>query len=213
MVGRLLLAGWLLMLICVVLVGERHSSLSRLEAGVASGQIRSVSVTEGLPEGGRGYVVVEASWRQGSMRYATEVVEARPRRAAARVGDSGGVTGVIGQDLGARLSALDPDVAVTTTERPSTSYQVFGWQVPGLLPLGVLALTVGTLSLLVLGPQPWRATRWAWGWLMWCGPIGALAYLVLGGPTSFASEPRDPSRRLTGGWAFAAVVVIGGASA
>jgi hypothetical protein len=45
------------------------------------------------------------------------------------------------------------------------------------------------------------------------GPLGSVAYLLLGGPLS-AGRPRAPHRRLTGGWAFLlAMVVFGGSNA
>ena len=62
--------------------------------------------------------------------------------------------------------------------------------------------------------MPWRATKWAWIWLiLLSGPLGSVAYLLLGGPLGLW-RARDLSRRLTGGWAFRiAMVLFGGADA
>lgn len=62
------------------------------------------------------------------------------------------------------------------------------------------------------GPAPWRATSWAWIWLiLGGGPLGSIAYLLLGGPLGLW-RPRDVNRRLTGGWAFLIALVLGGGS-
>jgi hypothetical protein len=84
---------------------------------------------------------------------------------------------------------------------------------PGWLGLFYLVLLAATL-VLKGGPRPWRATRWAWAWLvLLVPPYGIAAYLVLGGPTGLL-RPRDPRRVwLTGGWAFLLALVLGGASA
>jgi len=66
------------------------------------------------------------------------------------------------------------------------------------------------LVLLRHGPEPWRATRWAWGWLVLLGgPLGALAYLLLGGPLG-ARRPTEVGGRLTGGWAFLLALILFG---
>ena len=45
------------------------------------------------------------------------------------------------------------------------------------------------------------------------GPIGCLAFLLLGGPLGLW-PPKDLTRRLTGGWAFLlAMVLLGGSNA
>jgi hypothetical protein len=67
---------------------------------------------------------------------------------------------------------------------------------------------LATLLLLVREPQPWRATPWAWFWI-WTTPIGTPLYLLLSGPTPLLPAPRNPNRRLTGGWAFLLAFVLG----
>lgn len=209
-VGWALLAGWALLLLGMIVAGERESTLADLEADVASGRVVSVALTEGLGPRDRGYAVVEAQWRRGPLRFTTEVVEANPRRAAARSGVDDG-TAVIRGDVGARLLALEPDLRISPLSRSSAG-SVLGWQVPSSLLAWSLALVIAGFALLVLGPEPRRATRWAWFWILLTAPVGSIAFLVLGGPTSMVSEPRDTSRRLTGGWAFLLTALIGGAA-
>ena len=90
---------------------------------------------------------------------------------------------------------------------------VLGWVAPDWTGLARLFLVIGTLAHLVLGPQPWRATRWAWFWLFGVlSPLGMIAFLVLSGPTPGVRTPRSGARRLTGGWAFLLALVLGSVS-
>ena len=81
---------------------------------------------------------------------------------------------------------------------------MLGRELRGWVVWSLYAVFLSTLGLLVVGPEPWRATRWAWFWLLTSAafPLTALAFLVLGGPTPLVPAPRERSRRLTGGWAF-----------
>jgi hypothetical protein len=115
------------------------------------------------------------------------------------------------------LAAAFVLLAVVLGERvdPGTSAPgmrvAYGVAVPGWVALLGLAAWFGSWLLIIGGPQPWRATRWAWAWLASIGaPVGLLAFLLLGGPLG-VGRPRNPARRLTGGWAFLlALVVLGG---
>lgn len=90
-----------------------------------------------------------------------------------------------------------------------SSGSVMGWDVPSWLVWFVLAGMAVTLWLIVNGPEPWRATRWAWAWaLFFTGPVGAAAFAVLSGPTPGLPRPKDAARRLGGGWAFLLLLVL-----
>jgi hypothetical protein len=185
--------------------------LSRLESDVAVGEVQVVRVAGDLPERGTGFATVEVHWQRGAFGYWTEVIEARPRRAVPRSSREG-ATAVITGDVGTRLAALDPDVEVIRVGWPKSSSELFGWRLPVWMGGLALVLFVCTLGLLISGPQPWRATRWAWFWLMTAAaPVGAVAFLLLAGPTPFSPAPRDPAKRLTGGWAFLMALLIGSA--
>jgi hypothetical protein len=59
------------------------------------------------------------------------------------------------------------------------------------------------------GPEPWRATRWAWLWaVLLAAPVGTLAFALLSGPTPLVPAPRNRARRLTGGWALVILTVF-----
>lgn len=193
-------------------MGEKRSDLGALQGGVVRGQITHVDV-EGLPQGGswRGESPVTLHWSGAVDRYA-EVLVVRGVQPRGTTGNAG-LPYVVG-DPAEMLLALDPDVDVTHVERRGEEWTVAEWRVPMVAGLLGVVVSAATMLLVVGGPQPWRATRWAWFWLVLAlGPLGLLAYLLLGGPLGLW-RPADGSRRLTGGWAFLiAMVLFGGANA
>lgn len=90
---------------------------------------------------------------------------------------------------------------VTRDQRLSDGGRLLGWHVPNAVAIPAFVLFLAGLVVLMAGPQPRRATRWAWFWLL-LPPLGCLLFLTLSGPTGGVPAPRDPDRRLTGGWAF-----------
>lgn len=204
-----LLLGWVLLVVIAVVAGERHSTLRDLQHAVAAGEVHEVRIAGGMGAHGRGFSTVEVHWRRGMHGWTTTVIEARPRSRAPGPRSRGDATAVIGEDLGTRLRALQPGLDVVDVDRTSTSTSLLGWQLPGWTAWLLLALWVGTVLALVGSPEPWRATRWAWFWLMCvASPVGVVAYLLLAGPTPLVPAPRDPGRRLTGGWAFLLALVL-----
>jgi hypothetical protein len=212
--GRLaLVVGWVLLVAVAFVVGERPSTLRDLEQAVAAGEVHEVRITRGLGAQETGVVPVQVHWRNGMLGYTTEVIEARPRNEAPRRSERGDATAVIGGDLGTRLQAAQPGLEVVRVAPTSWSTTLLGWQLPGSAGLGVLALMVATLMVLAGSPEPWRATRWAWFWLMLvAAPVGVPAYLLLAGPLPLVPAPRTPARRLTGGWAFLLALVLSSAA-
>ncbi len=209
----LLLVGWLAVAVLTVVLGDRAGSWEQLRAGVASGSVDHVEVNGELPERTAGAVsgvsVVELRWRDGLVGYRADVVQvlgadpdaaamAETERTASALGPG---TPALTSYPSVRLQQLRADVDLTSGDgRPAVSGDLLGWRVPGALPWAVFGLVLVAFAVLALGPVPWRATRWAWFWLMWT-PIASVGFLLLGGPTPGipASAGR---RRLTGGWAF-----------
>ncbi|TDE92650.1 hypothetical protein EXU48_14025 [Occultella glacieicola] len=73
--------------------------------------------------------------------------------------------------------------------------------------VGALGVLVA-LILLVAGPQPRLATKWAWFWLGCAGPLW-LVFLVLEPVPWWRRESAmQRDRRLTGGWAFLASIFL-----
>lgn len=82
--------------------------------------------------------------------------------------------------------------------RPGAEVRAFGTPVSGLASLLTVVGVLLVLSLLVLGPEPLFATRWAWFWTS-AVPGGVFAFLLLSQPLR---RVRPPQQRLTGGHAF-----------
>lgn len=233
----LLGAAWVGVLAAVVLTGVRDTGWAELTQAVRAGEVDRVEVVGGLPEGARGTATVEVLWRDGLLRRSTEVVERRPLRASPD-GTPLGPRGSVGRglraadgsppvvpDVGAALTALDagsaPGLVLERGEASQASWhtevRLAGFRTGGTLAGAALVLLVLTVLLLVRGPEPRRATRWAWWWiLLTLPPLGLAAYLLLGGPGRSATgdEPAGAGRdgRLTGGWAFLLTVLLGSAS-
>ena len=210
--GRLIALLWLVALLSIVLVGERRSDLGMLHGGLADGSVTQVQIT-GLPEGGvrGGHATVQLGWESRFLNRYTEIVVVSPGGQRDRSINAEGLPVVVGDPV-AVLEELQSDVQVVQQEfRAGTYWEAGGWLLRGWPSLLIGPLWLATLLLVGGGPQPWRATRWAWVWIALAAPfVGVVAYLLLGGPLA-AGQPADRSRRLTGGWAFLlAILVLGG---
>lgn len=198
------LLGWLLLFVGVLFFGERPVPVSRLEAAVSSQQLREVGVSPPLQ--GTGDIVQEVRWREGWRRYVVRVDLVTPGMHVV------GALPVVHQDMGTRLRSDQPSLQVTRIPEPGTYADMLGRRVPQWVEGARLVLGLAWLMLLVGGPKPWRATRWAWLWLVVLTGLptyGMVAYLLLSGPTPLVSAPRPGARLLTGGWAFLLAALIG----
>lgn len=213
--GWVLVTAWIGLVVAVLLTGHKATGFDRLERLVAAGGITEVEVVGGSGrsidwEGTSG---AEVRWREGGVVHTAEVTEASDDRQAAqarRQGDTGR-TVVVGS-VEDHLARLDPDVTFVRGEPRNPYAMVAGLKAPGWWGLAYVVLLGATL-VLNGGPPPWRATRWAWAWLvLLVPPFGIAAYLLLGGPTGLF-RPRDPRRVwLTGGWALLLALLLGGGS-
>ena len=200
-----LIASWLGLLVAGYALGARVTGFDRLEAAVASGAVTSVAVVGDGP-GPEGMRTQEVRWRDGLLPRSTSVRVHSPE------GDGGSTEGpgarITATDVGRHLQELRPGLRVTRAEPPSAGGEVAGWQVPVWVAGLSLFFALLTLTLLVSGPEPWRATRWAWFWLVALpSPLGIPAFLLLSGPLPGLPPPRRP-RRLTGGWALIAALIL-----
>lgn len=220
-----LLLGWVVTSVVVVLSVDRTRSFGDLESAIISGRVDEVLVAGELRPGSTGSATVELRWSVHGLHYVSEArqlqgSEKQLRRLDRRGGspqtDSNGTTlRTIRGDVTTYVERLNPDVRVEPSDRTlhasGLSYESFGWVVRGWLLWPLIALMVVTLRLLAISPVPWRATRWAWFWLVFgLAPLGALAFLVFGGPTGAARRPVARGRGLTGGWAFLFVLLLTG---
>ena len=209
-----LVAAWVALVVSAVLTGSRPSTYAQLQGLVASGEVTRVElVGEPLSDDTFGSNGIEVRWREGLVTRTASVMQASSEREAGRGrGSWDGATVIVGS-VEDHLRRLDRDVSFVRGEHRSRSFTVAGLETPGWVGLGYLAVLVGTIAL-VTGPRPWRATRWAWAWLvLLVPPYGVAAYLLLGGPIGLF-RPRDPRRVwLTSGWAFLLALLLGGGSA
>ncbi len=202
---------WIFVFSTSLVVGERQTTLTDLLNAVASGKVAEVHVAGALPAGSSGWTTLDVRWRQGLQARHATVVQASPdsEREAANTGLSS--ASVVTTDVARLIRDRAPHVQVRVSEaRASSTAEVLGWSVPSWMLLIVLIGLAVTLGLVVNGPEPWRATRWAWAWaLLFTGPLAAASFAVLSGPTPWIPTPKEVARRLTGGWAFLLGAVLG----
>ena len=208
---RLSLFGvWLVLLLTAFAGGHRETPLHVLETAVAEGRVDSV-VVRGAAPADQGWSTQVVRWRDGVVRRTTEAAVGTP-------GDGA----VVGQpsreeDLGVLLSRADPDLEVRRSGQAYESHgRLLGWQVPSWVALAAVVASLAQLWYLVMVPTTWRATRWAWFWIMAVPVVGTALLLLLSGRTPGLRPPAAPDRRLTGGWAFllssAATTFLSGAT-
>ena len=186
----------------MVTTGQRPATYADLLDDVASGEVDEVQVVGAdAPED------VELRW--------SVLAGVMDQYAVVRVGDDRSydawdeTTFVTSDDPRETLRSINRSVRITVGPSGDTpSFTFMEWRVPGPVALLAMATWLGVLLLIVGGPEPWRATRWAWAWAwLLAGPLGSVAFLLLGGPLGVLRPPPG-HRRLTGGWAFLLVSVV-----
>ncbi|PUA82819.1 PLD nuclease N-terminal domain-containing protein [Nocardioides currus] len=206
--------GWLAMVVCLLVLAARESSYDRLEAGIRSGDITQVHA-HGTDYTGdlTGWETASVTWRDDLVLRTATITHASDEQAARDARRNDAPLPVVVGSLADHLATLDPDLAVTAAGPRYPSSTILGWQASGWFVPAYAVLLIGTLGL-IAGPRPWRATRWAWAWLVLLAPVvGIPAYFLLGGPLGLF-RPREPHRvTLTGGWAFLLALLLGGSSA
>ena len=208
--------GWSLIAACVLLVavglvaGERASSYGDLRRAVADGKVDRVTVAPGFSGEFRGKARVEVYWHTLTGWRVARVVEQHPRP---RVDEVDGLPVVrdVGEDLRSLGTGVDVERRPHWRDRSSEA-ELLGWTAPGWSSPVVFGVWIAVLMLIVGGAPPWRATRWAWFWLLvLAAPVGVVAFLLFGGPCGLLRPA--PGRRpgLTGGWAFLLALLVGSA--
>ncbi len=204
-------AAVLLLAVLLPLVATHPGSLADLREALAGGSVTEVAVSGALPEGAVGYGTARVVWVAGGTTHATDVLQVSDR--AVSTGDAGRTGDQVVGDVRDHLAALPGAgaVRITSDDRPRRSTgEIFGWEVPSWFSAAAFATWLLTVVLLSGVAEPRRATRWAWLWVLLSpfAVLGVPAFLAVGyAPWSSSSPPRG--RRLTGGWAFVLVWVLG----
>lgn len=196
-----LAAGWIVVLAALPFVGERNASWSDVRDLVTAGKVTEVRVSDELPDNATGFATVAVHWHHGPLSYVATVKQVRDDDSedATSVDES---SAVLHSAPSERLSALQPGLRLSRdASRFDENPTMLGFQVPMVFAFVPLVLVLLGLGVLIMGPRPWRATPWAWFWWLQ-NPVGTALFLVLSGPFPGLSPPRDPDRRLTGGWSF-----------
>lgn len=210
---RLLLLLWLAVLLAAGLLGEKESSFHDLEASLAEGSVSAVEIT-GLPRPeSTGRSLVTVRWEGRFVDRFAEVAVTQGPRDGSMSSWAEDLPHFRGDALVERLRVLDQDVQLIYVDhRSGTVWNFLSWEVPQWVAVSGLAAWLSTFMLAAGGPEPWRATRAAWFWLVLLGGwIGVAAFLLLGGPLG-TWQPHDRNRRLTGGWAFLLALLLGSGS-
>ena len=186
--------------------GSAPGRLAELDAAVRTGQVRVVTISGGLPDGSSGCATQRVEWRQSVLRHWVDVPV---QRGGDDVDCAGQPLDPPVADVGELLRRLQPGVRIDRAAFPRASAELGGWRAPALAVTAAFGVALGQLVILTMGPEPWRATRWAWFWLMG-SVVGAVAFLLLSGPTPGVRRPSRPAWRLTGGWAFLLSMLLAG---
>ncbi len=203
----MMLALWLFVMAVAVSIGSYSTQLRDLESELDRGGVTSVTVTPGMPAEAEGATTQSVYWRSGWLNHRADVVMVTPGDDSWAWTSEDNMAVRTGYDIANQLAEKDPALLITRVPERMSGAEVYGFEVPSWLLGFTLAGAFGTFVVLVSGPQPWRATRWAWFWLM-TTVIGAPLFLVLAGPTPPLRSPREQHRRLTGGRAFIIALVL-----
>ncbi len=196
--------------VAVGLLGTHPTPLSELRVAIASGQVHDVRVAGTLPEGATGYSTAYLRWSEGGFDRLTTV-----RQVSSPEQGDGARSEVVVGSIDQNLREVQGDgvlrIVHDDSARP-TGGSMFGIELPSWVVGGALLVWVLSLLLLVSGPQPARATRWAWFWLLvsTLAPLTAVLFLVLGEPGHRLSGDPGGGRRFGGVRAFVLMLLVGG---
>jgi hypothetical protein len=207
-----LLVGWVLVALMSAVIGERPTGLNHLTSALADGRVVRVSISgDGFGPTGNGQITQDVHWREGPIRRVSTISVRSPGKddtfTDGTFTDGNERNTITANDVGTYLTERYPQLTVTRSGYVDSDSSRLGWRVPQWLALLGFGIGLTTFILLIRERQPWRATRWAWFWI-WITAIGTPVYLLLSGPTPLLPTPRNPSRRLTGGWAFLLAFVL-----
>ncbi|HHU40092.1 MAG TPA: hypothetical protein GXZ45_12535 [Propionibacterium sp.] len=200
-----LLALFLAVSIGIVTLGVRPASFTELVRALGTGTVAEVTVVGGLHAGATGTARAEIHWHDGVLPRWTEVQQEVPDEDV--ITHTTSEVPIITGSLTDRLQEYSPQ-PITITEvdhRGGPTWYLAGWRVPAWLGIAGIVSGLLTLGLLIGGPEPLMATRWAWFWAITSvvAVVTIPVFLLWGMPRTGAIEqPYTKQGRLTGGWSF-----------
>lgn len=201
-----------------LLTGSVQASFDRLNADLRSGEARSVQLVVdefGDPDESTTDFRVrrEVVWRDGPLRrQATLIwVDSGPERT--RPNGVRVITTEPGAWLEQRYGVRVEGVVDSRGQSMGLWREGPTVHQSGPMQMAHVFLLLTTFAFLIMGPSPWRATRWAWVWMAFISPLGMLAFLLLSGPIPRIRPPADPDRRINGWWGFLIGLVLPGVTA
>lgn len=201
--------GWILALAVLVLAvtwmvdGAKHEPYDSFTHALENGEVTEIEVagTREVTSDDNGFFRIDVYWRDNFRPRFAEVTQASSERQKQSALRNGHDVVVVTDDLVAEWKELRPGLEVT--ERPRHTGGTVGvnkggaavHQVPGWAAILTLFLLLAVFVQITLGPQPRRATRWGWFWLLlWVPTLAVPAYLLLGGPLGLGGRPRTNFR-------------------
>lgn len=210
-----LLAGLAFIAVAAVVLGTRSASYFDLTKAISDGRVRDVIIAHELGPGWSGSSNVLIQWSDGNRQRYTEVRQERHEPGApgqmwtSEIPGLVTIQGSVSDDL--RQYTAEPLIITPAPDQASAWSDFLGWRAPVWVGFASLFLVLGALAVLVAGPQPRWATRWAWFWGMVSplAPIVIPAFLLIGVPkTGEIERLYTKAGRLTGGWAFILFCIV-----
>jgi hypothetical protein len=199
----------------LMLLGTRTASLGDLRAAVAAGTVSEIRVAGGLPAGADaagagGYATVHLRWDDGRGARSARALQVSDAGVSApdAEGAEARVVGSLDRYVRGMPGGESVRLVVDDGGLPRGG-TLFGVEAPSWVASAAVLTWLMTLVLLIAGPEPFVATRWAWFWVI-VSPfavVGVPVFLATGGGRPWAAGEPSRSRRITGGWAFLVLTV------